>query len=157
MKNSLFIILFLISNIASFSQTKEKTVGELSTYNLFVTITSDKNNNENPFHIVSQTIDFRLKLKKLSGKSFTVKEMDGYALTGVTTLTIKNKLYYQFGFYRSNGSPEIYRVYNNRGELVAKLTMVRDKTTYRFYRKSINSFLLNNATVLRDYDLMDLW
>lgn len=158
MKNALLISLFLWVGSFAQTKTKEKTIGNLKGYNLTVKVTSDKSKKANAFHcIVNQSIKFRQQQKTLATKLFTLKAYDGYAISDIRIVKYKKQLYYELAFYRSNGSPEIYELYNTAGEKLAKCTAARDKTTYAFFRKSVNSGFFTESELVKSYDLIEFW
>lgn len=158
MKNAFFIFLFL--GVNGFAQTKtgERTIGDLNGYHISIKVTSDESKRRNADHaVVSQKVVFRQKQKILTTKTFTVKAYDGYAISDLSIQKYKNRLYYELAFYRSNGSPEIYEIYNLNGKKLAKCTAARNGTTYTFFSKGIQSDFFEKSKTVKSCDLIKLW
>ncbi|MCF6142062.1 hypothetical protein L1S34_12260 [Flavobacterium sp. K77] len=157
MKIYLFFLsmIFLISN-----ESKEKIIGNLNSYNLKIIVETDptKKTDEIDFHhVIKEKIYFRNKAEILSTEIIEVKSNDGYILTGINTLKSKNKNIYQMEYYRSNGSPEIFVYFDNRGTKLCKQTAFRNKTEYNFIKKGLNTKYFDDLKIVKSYDLIDLF
>lgn len=155
-----YICIFLFLIIQTKFIFKERLIGDFKSHNIKLTIKINpaKRTKEINFnHVVNETICFRFKQKNLSSKVFNRKELKGYAITGINILNYKNQLMYELELYRSNGSFEIYLVYNEMGQLIIKTTVENGKTKNIFYKKSIDTSFFDLAKTLEKNDLTYLY
>lgn len=154
------ICVFFILNMQSKFIFKEKLIGDSKGYNIKATIKLDpsKKTEEISFkHIINQTINFREKQKNIISVVFNTKKMNGYAITGINILNYKRQIYYELELYRSNGSPEIYLIYNEVGKRIIKSVERSNKTQYYFLKKNINSDFFEMSEISIKYDLTDMY
>jgi hypothetical protein len=153
------IILLFFFNFCQNYRYKEKIVDNENGYNVKVIVKIDgskKTQEINFKHIISQKLCFRFKNKNLIVKNLTLKKLDGYAVTGINIQEYENKYFYSLELYKSNGSPEIFIVYDVNGILIAKMKNTKTKTQYKFFKKGIDSTFFDNIKNVAVYDLTDL-
>ena len=64
-----------------------------------------------------------------------------------------NKIVYQFEYYRSNGSPEIYVFYDVHGLRICKMQSSRSETKYSFIKKGFDAAFFENLKLIKYNDL----
>lgn len=157
MKYSIILIIFF--NCYQNFIYKEKIVGDEKNYNLKVIFKIDKRKKTEEInfkHIINQKLCFRFKNKDLRYKNFNVSYSDGYVLSGIEIQKYKNHFFYNVELYKSNGSPEIFVIYDINGVLIAQMKTSKTKTEYKFFKKGFDSTFFDETKTLNVYDLTDL-
>ena len=156
----LYLLAFSLTAFGHFIW-KEVIIGNINDHNLRVNIKIDTDKIKREqfalHHIVSQTVDFRFKTKKMRSTKFTFNKFNGFVLTGIREIEVDKVKYYAFDFYRSNGSPEIVIYYNLNGQKLGKGEYLKTKSMFQLYSKNIDTTFFQKAETIKQVDLMYLY